>query len=78
MNFATENGITNTVDGDDCRPITEKINTAAPIDTDRDGLSNDQETQYGTDPNNSDTDGDGYFDGAEVQGGYNPNGLGKL
>ena len=35
-------------------------------DNDEDGLTNDQEKELGTDPNNSDTDGDGLMDGLEV------------
>ncbi len=35
-------------------------------DTDKDGLSNTAEKEFGTDPNNADTDGDGLSDGAEV------------
>ena len=42
------------------------------IDTDGDGLTDDQETTLGTDPNNPDTDGDGLNDGAEVNGTLNP------
>ena len=34
-------------------------------DTDRDGISNEDEREIGTDPNNPDTDGDGLFDGVE-------------
>ncbi|PIP25606.1 MAG: hypothetical protein COZ27_04280 [Candidatus Moranbacteria bacterium CG_4_10_14_3_um_filter_41_65] len=41
-------------------------------DSDQDGLSNDEEKLYGTDPMNKDTDGDGYSDGIEVSSGYNP------
>ena len=42
-------------------------------DDDKDGLSNIQEAQLGTDPKNPDTDGDGLTDGAEVnQYGTNP------
>ncbi|MFH0969783.1 MAG: hypothetical protein V1804_04705 [Patescibacteria group bacterium] len=41
-------------------------------DSDQDGLSNDEEKTYGTDPYNPDTDGDGYSDGIEVKSGYNP------
>lgn len=41
-------------------------------DSDQDGLSNDEETLYKTDPLNKDTDGDGYMDGVEVEGGYDP------
>ncbi len=42
------------------------------LDSDQDGLTNQEEKLYGTDPYNPDTDGDGYSDGAEVKAGYNP------
>lgn len=42
------------------------------LDSDQDGLSDQEEQSYGTDPNNPDTDDDGYTDGAEVISGYNP------
>lgn len=48
------------------------------IDTDADGLSNDDEARYGSDPNVSDTDGDGFTDGDEVEKGYSPTGPGRL
>ncbi len=35
-------------------------------DPDKDGLTNDQEKEFGTDPHNPDTDGDGLSDGDEV------------
>jgi gliding motility-associated-like protein len=35
-------------------------------DSDNDGLTNDEEADLGTDPNNPDTDGDGILDGQEV------------
>lgn len=41
-------------------------------DADKDGLSDDEEGVYGTDPANSDSDGDGYSDGVEVRSGYDP------
>jgi hypothetical protein len=41
-------------------------------DSDQDGLSDNEEITYGTDPLKADTDGDGYNDGAEVQSGYDP------
>jgi hypothetical protein len=37
-------------------------------DRDGDGLSNEDESRYGTDPDNPDTDGDGISDGDEVHG----------
>ncbi|GEM_PF-3067602 len=40
--------------------------TDGSLDTDGDGLTNDQELQLGTDPNKADTDGDGLSDGDEV------------
>lgn len=42
------------------------------LDSDQDGLSDEEEKLYGTDPSNSDSDRDGYSDGVEVQGGYDP------
>lgn len=47
-------------------------------DNDKDGLTNEQEVQYGTQFDNPDSDGDGYLDGEEVSHGYNPLGVGKL
>ena len=41
-------------------------------DYDRDGISNDEESSYKTDPRKADTDGDGYSDGVEIESGYNP------
>ena len=41
-------------------------------DSDQDGLNDEMETIYGTDPNNPDTDGDGFSDGNEVSRGYDP------
>ncbi|MDD5464642.1 MAG: hypothetical protein PHP62_05835, partial [Candidatus Moranbacteria bacterium] len=42
------------------------------LDSDQDGLSDDEEKTYGTNPQVADTDGDGYSDGAEIQSGYDP------
>lgn len=48
------------------------------VDSDGDGLFDDEEAKYGTDPKKADTDGDSFSDGVEVQNGYNPLGEGKL
>ena len=42
------------------------------VDSDHDGLTDDQEAAHGTDPNNPDTDHDGLPDGQEVAHGTNP------
>jgi hypothetical protein len=42
-------------------------------DTDEDGLTDKEEVDLGTDPNNEDSDGDGIRDGAEVAAGTDPN-----
>lgn len=42
------------------------------IDSDKDGLSDELEAKYSTDPENFDTDGDGYSDGEELNHGYDP------
>ena len=47
-------------------------------DSDSDGLTDEQEKQWGTDPHNPDTDGDGIYDGVEIANGTNPNGPGLL
>lgn len=45
---------------------------SSTTDTDADGLTDEQEKIYGSDPTKSDTDGDGHNDGDEVKGGYDP------
>lgn len=42
------------------------------LDSDQDGLTDQEEHMIGTDPLKADTDGDGYSDGKEVGSGYNP------
>ncbi len=42
------------------------------IDSDHDGLTDEEEVLYGTDKNKRDTDADGYTDGDEVANLYNP------
>lgn len=44
----------------------------AGLDLDKDGLTNEEEAELGTDPKKADTDGDGYSDGEEVKAGYDP------
>lgn len=60
----------------DCEEVA--IGSAALMDSDNDGLTNEQEAQLGTDPRNPDTDGDGFKDGDEVKAGYNPKGAGRI
>lgn len=43
-----------------------------PTDTDTDGIPDDQEGEFGTDPANPDTDGDGWRDGDEIRNGSDP------
>ncbi|MCB9766383.1 MAG: redoxin family protein [Alphaproteobacteria bacterium] len=43
-----------------------------PVDSDGDGLFDDEEDELGTDPSNADTDGDGLSDSEEVNGGLDP------
>jgi len=50
----------------------EEQQAASLVDTDKDGLSDADETKYGSDSLNKDTDGDGYNDGEEVSAGYDP------
>lgn len=48
--------------------LLRRIVTPGDPDPDDDGLTDDQETQLGTDPRNPDTDSDGLLDGWEVNG----------
>ena len=45
---------------------------ATPLDSDNDGLSDELELKFKTDPHNPDSDFDGFKDGNEVDWGYNP------
>lgn len=57
---------------------TSLSSTFSAIDADGDGLTNEEEETWGSDPFAEDTDGDGYLDETEVVNGYNPDGTGKL
>ncbi|MFA4937441.1 MAG: L,D-transpeptidase family protein [Patescibacteria group bacterium] len=53
--------------------ISTAVKAADKVDSDNDGLSDEQETLiYATNPQNADTDSDGYLDGEEVANGYSP------
>lgn len=59
----------------DFNKIAASLTIVPKVDSDNDGLSDEEELKLTTDPKNSDTDGDGYLDGSEAANGYNP--LGK-
>ena len=50
----------------------EEAGVPGDSDSDSDGLTADEEGEYGTDPTNPDTDGDGYTDGEEAGAGSDP------
>jgi len=54
------------------RPVPIAIDYEDTDDFDNDGLSNNDEAFWNTDPYNPDTDGDGFLDGEEVLSGHNP------
>jgi len=45
----------------------QPIQSAKALDIDKDGLTNEEESKYGTDPEKPDTDNDGLKDGDEVK-----------
>jgi hypothetical protein len=54
------------------RSLSTRLDTTADVDSDGDGLSDNQETLLGTNTRNADSDGDGLNDFQEVQIGTNP------
>ena len=54
------------------KSVVTAVSGQTDTDTDSDGLSNSDESKYGSNPNNPDTDADGYLDGVEVKNGYSP------
>ncbi len=59
-------------------PIEEVISLPPLLDSDNDGLNDEEETVLGTNPLLADTDDDGYEDLSELNNGYDPNGSGLL
>lgn len=53
-------------------PLLQKTVLVIATDSDADGLTDEDESILGTDPNNPDTDGDGALDGTEVAAGTDP------
>lgn len=53
-------------------PLPPPQRNLSVIDSDKDGLTDANEKERGTDPRNFDTDNDGYSDGEEVASGYSP------
>ena len=54
-------------------PYVSTVSAPPAVDSDGDGLTDDEETLLGTDPNNPDSDGDDINDADEVVNGTNPN-----
>ncbi|MFA6533699.1 MAG: hypothetical protein WCT37_00840 [Patescibacteria group bacterium] len=50
----------------------EVSDDSVKLDADNDGLTDEQEKQYGTDSQKSDTDGDNYSDKKEIDSGHDP------
>lgn len=58
-----QNAVENPTQGADIVTVTAPV---APVDTDLDGISDEEEVKWGTDPNVVDTDGDGLSDRQEI------------
>jgi hypothetical protein len=63
---------------EDSNTIAQSVPVVIVIDSDQDGLPDDMEKRFGTNPNNNDSDGDGYLDGEEVKENFNPLGSAEL
>ncbi len=66
------------ISNEDILKIPASLDYLRGEDSDGDGLPDDFERAFGTDPYNPDTDGDGYTDKEEIKHGYDPLGPGKL
>lgn len=91
-NVSTNSSNTNSVSNTNAATNTNISTTTTPLpssaDSDSDGLTNVEETVYGTDSTNTDTDGDTFIDGMQVRADgsvigelanlYNPKGTGQL
>ena len=65
------------IDAAEGDPNNPADDVAMIVDTDKDGLSDENETMVGSNPNDADSDDDGVLDGAEVAPGADPDGDGK-
>ncbi len=52
--------------------VANPVWSAAPLDSDSDGLTDEMELKFGTDINNPDSDGDGFKDLREIDWAYDP------
>lgn len=70
----TEDTITTTTlpEDEELEALTKSGTLSGAVDSDRDGLSDEEERRLGTDPLNPDSDFDGYLDGYEVKIGTDP------
>jgi len=71
VNISNEFSTVSSVENKETGAIGSSQNSGE-IDSDNDGLSDEDEFRYKTDPKNPDTDGDGFLDGDEVKNGFNP------
>ncbi len=67
LSFLLVGGVTFQYGCGSSEPVIEE-----PIDTDGDGVTDDEEIARGTDPNSADSDGDGVSDGEEAELGTDP------
>lgn len=67
---------TSSIDLDQTR--IQNSNVTPLVDTDNDGLSDEEEAVLGTNPNNADSNGNTYNDLTEINNNYDPAGTGKI
>ena len=70
-NADADDADTGDTDGSTAEGEDESTDTG-PVDSDMDGLTDEEEAMYGTDPNKKDTDGDNYWDPWEIAEGTDP------
>lgn len=69
---------TDTASGIAATPSVNSAPIVSSADSDRDGLTDEEESVFGSDKDSQDSDSDGFGDFVELRQGYNPAGPGKL
>lgn len=78
VNVNTNGNVNGNVNTSANQNVNSDPQAKSSVDTDKDELTDAEESIFGTNPSSSDSDGDSFLDGKELKLGYYPLGAGKL